>query len=141
MPGLIDNHNHIVLLGLRPGYDTRLETAASIADMQQLIQARAKSVPAGGFITAMGGWNAAQLKEKRLPTLQELDTAEPNHPVIVFQAFTGPAATNSLGRTFFMSKRVADQRHGRDRRQRSFASRARRIARRPDLRRQKARQL
>ena len=107
VPGLIDNHNHIVLLGLRPGYDTRLETAASIADMQQLIQARAKSVPAGGFITAMGGWNAAQLKEKRLPTLQELDTAEPNHPVIVFQAFTGPAATNSLGRTFFMSKRVA----------------------------------
>src|SRR5579859_5416960 len=28
VPGLIDNHNHIVLLGLRPGYDTRLETAA-----------------------------------------------------------------------------------------------------------------
>ena len=31
VPGLIDNHNHIVLLGIRPGYDTRLETAASIA--------------------------------------------------------------------------------------------------------------
>jgi predicted amidohydrolase YtcJ len=107
VPGLIDNHNHIVLLGLRPGYDTRLETAASIADMQQLIQTRAKSVPAGGFITAMGGWNAAQLKEKRLPTLQELDTAEPSHPVIVFQAFTGPAATNTLGKAFFTSKRVA----------------------------------
>src|SRR5271169_4373348 len=70
VPGLIDNHNHIVLLGSRPGYDTRLETAASIAGMQALIQARAKTVPAGGFITAMGGWNAAQLKEKRLPTLQ-----------------------------------------------------------------------
>ncbi len=107
VPGLIDNHNHIVLLGLRPGYDTRLETASSIADMQALIQARAKSVPTGGFITAMGGWNAAQLKEKRLPTLQELDAADPNHPVVVFQAFTGPAATNSLGKTFFTAKRVA----------------------------------
>ena len=106
VPGLIDNHNHIVLLGLRPGYDTRLETASSIADMQALIQTRAKSVPAGGFITAMGGWNAAQLKEKRLPTLQELDAADATHPVVVFQAFTGPAATNSLGRTFFLSKRV-----------------------------------
>jgi predicted amidohydrolase YtcJ len=33
LPGLIDNHNHIVLLGIRPGYDTRLETAASIEDV------------------------------------------------------------------------------------------------------------
>src|SRR5215471_682534 len=107
VPGLIDNHNHIVLLGLRPGYDTRLETASSIADLQALIQARAKSVPAGAFITAMGGWNAAQFKEKRLPTLQELDAADSTHPVIVFQAFTGPAATNSRGRDFFVSKKVA----------------------------------
>ena len=27
VPGLVDNHNHIVLLGLRPGHDLRLETA------------------------------------------------------------------------------------------------------------------
>src|SRR5687768_16204755 len=27
VPGLIDNHNHIVLLGLRPGHDTRIESA------------------------------------------------------------------------------------------------------------------
>src|SRR4051812_39995788 len=60
VPGLVDNHNHIVLLGIRPGYDTRLETAGSIADVQELIKARAKTVPAGAFITAMGGWNAAQ---------------------------------------------------------------------------------
>jgi predicted amidohydrolase YtcJ len=72
VPGLIDNHNHIVLLGLRPGYDTRLETAASIKDVQAAIAERAKSVPAGKFITAMGGWNPAQFAEKRLPTLAEL---------------------------------------------------------------------
>src|SRR6201989_2922482 len=54
VPGLVDNHNHIVLLGLRPGYDTRLETAASIADAQAMLRARAKTVPAGGFVTAMG---------------------------------------------------------------------------------------
>ena len=28
IPGLVDNHNHFLLLGLRPGHDTRLETAA-----------------------------------------------------------------------------------------------------------------
>jgi predicted amidohydrolase YtcJ len=106
VPGLIDNHNHIVLLGLRPGYDTRLETAASIKDVQAAIAARAKSVPTGKFITAMGGWNQAQFAEKRLPTLEELDAAAPNHPVLVFQAFTGPAATNTSGKAFFAGKGI-----------------------------------
>ena len=79
VPGLVDNHNHIVLLGLRPGHDTRLETAASIADVQAAIKARAKTVPAGEFITAMGGWNSAKFAEKRLPTLQEMDAADSAH--------------------------------------------------------------
>lgn len=106
-PGLIDNHNHIVLLGIRPGHDTRLETAASIKDVQAMITARAKSVPAGEFITAMGGWNIAQFAEKRLPTSAELDTAAPNHPVVVYQAFTGPAAVNTRAKAFLTSKGVA----------------------------------
>ncbi|HEY4361776.1 MAG TPA: amidohydrolase family protein [Bryobacteraceae bacterium] len=107
VPGLIDNHNHIVLLGIRPGHDTRLETAASVADVQAMLKARAKTVPAGEFITAMGGWNTVQFAEKRMPTLAELDTATPDHPVLLFQAFTGPAATNSAGKKFFASKGVA----------------------------------
>ncbi len=106
VPGLIDNHNHFVLLGIRPGHDTRLETAASIADLQAIIKARAQNVPAGEFITAMGGWNQAQFVEKRLPTSAELDAADSNHPVIVYQAFTGPAATNSRGKAFFAGKGV-----------------------------------
>jgi predicted amidohydrolase YtcJ len=106
VPGLIDNHNHILLLGMRPGYDTRLETAASIKDVQAAIAERAKSVPAGKFITAMGGWNPAQFAEKRLPTLEELDAAAPDHPVLLYLAFTGPAATNSKGKAFFAGKGI-----------------------------------
>ena len=45
VPGLIDNHNHIVLLGIRPGHDTRLETAASIADVQAAIRTRVEGRP------------------------------------------------------------------------------------------------
>ncbi|HLK51508.1 MAG TPA: amidohydrolase family protein [Bryobacteraceae bacterium] len=107
VPGLIDNHNHIVLLGIRPGYDTRLETAGSIAVVQELIRSRARTVPPGGFITAMGGWNPAQFAEKRLPTLAELDAASSDHPVLLFQAFTGPAATNTPGKAFFAAKGIA----------------------------------
>src|SRR5262245_38540696 len=104
VPGLIDNHNHIILLGLRPGHDTRLETASSIADVQAAIRARAQAVPPGEFITAMGGWTPAQFAEKRLPTLAELDAAAPSHPALVFNSFTGPATTNTLGAAFFVSK-------------------------------------
>jgi predicted amidohydrolase YtcJ len=107
VPGLIDNHNHIVLLGLRPGHDARIETANSIAGIQELIAARAKTVPAGEFITSMGGWNPAQFTEKRLPTLAELDAAAPNHPVFLYLGFTGPAATNTRGKAFFTSKGIA----------------------------------
>jgi predicted amidohydrolase YtcJ len=107
VPGLIDNHNHIVALGLRPGHDTRIETATSIADVQAIISARAKEVPAGEFITAMGGWNPAQFTEKRLPTISELDAAAPNHPVFVYLGFTGPSATNSKGKAFFAPKGIA----------------------------------
>ncbi|HEY7446107.1 MAG TPA: amidohydrolase family protein [Vicinamibacterales bacterium] len=107
VPGLIDNHNHIVLLGIRPGYHTPLENAESIAELQAVLKARAKSVPAGGFITSMGGWNPAQFAEKRLPTLAELDQAVPDHPVLVYQAFAGPAATNTRGRAFLSGKGVA----------------------------------
>src|SRR5207247_1205196 len=105
--GLIDNHNHIILLGIRPGHDTRLDSAASIEQVQAAFRERARNVPAGEFLTAMGGWNQAQFAEKRLPTLAELDAAAPNHPAIVYQAFTGPAAVNSRARDFFMAKNIA----------------------------------
>jgi hypothetical protein len=107
IPGLVDNHNHFLLLGLRPGHDTRLETAASMADVQAAIRARVKTVKSGDWITAMGGWTMAQFAENRLPTLAELDAAAPSNPVLVFNSFTGPAATNTLGKSFFISKNVA----------------------------------
>jgi predicted amidohydrolase YtcJ len=107
VPGLVDNHNHFLLLGLRPGHDTRLETAASIADVQAAIRARTKTVKAGAFITAMGGWTPAQFAENRLPTLAELDAAAPNNPVLVFNSFFGPSATNTPGKTFFTSKGIS----------------------------------
>jgi predicted amidohydrolase YtcJ len=107
VPGLIDNHNHIVLLGMRPGHDVRLDWSFSIPDVQAAIRARARDVPAGQFVTAMGGWNPIQFAEKRVPTLAELDAAAPNHPVILYQGFNGPAATNTRGKMFFESHAVA----------------------------------
>ncbi|KAJ6574782.1 hypothetical protein B0H19DRAFT_846881, partial [Mycena capillaripes] len=101
IPGLIDCHNHIVLLGNRPGYHTPLENAYSIADVQETFKKRARDVPDGAFITTIGGFSPNQFSEKRLPTLSELDEALPKHPTMVSIGFFGPAVTNTLGKAFF----------------------------------------
>jgi predicted amidohydrolase YtcJ len=49
----------------------------------------------------MGGWHPNQWAEHRHPTLQELDEAVPDRPVLLYERFTGPCATNSMGKAFF----------------------------------------
>lgn len=80
VPGLIDNHNHFVLFSQRPGYDVMVETATSIAQAMALLKERAKTVPAGAWVTAIGDWTPRLFAENRLPTLAELDQAVPDHP-------------------------------------------------------------
>ena len=101
IPGFVDSHAHFTRTGTNPGYETRwVETAFSIAELQQVIADRAATVPPGGFITAAGGWNQNQLAERRLPTKAELDAAAPNHPVYL------NGRTNSLGEAFFESRGI-----------------------------------
>ena len=99
--GLVEPHIHIVSLANRPGYHTVLENTTSIREIQETLAARRKEVPAGAWITSMGGWHPNQWAEHRHPTLAELDQAVPDRPVFLFERFTGPAATNSMGKAFF----------------------------------------
>jgi predicted amidohydrolase YtcJ len=105
VPGLVEPHIHIVSLANRPGYHTILENTTSIREVQEALAARRKDVPAGGpntaWITSMGGWHPNQWAEHRHPTLAELDQAVPDRPVLLYERFTGPCATNSLGKAFF----------------------------------------
>jgi predicted amidohydrolase YtcJ len=101
IPGIIDAHNHFVNLCNRPGYHTILENAGSIREVQQTLADRRREVPAGEFITAMGGWHTNMWADKRLPTLKELDDAVSDRPVFLLQTFNGPSVTNSLGKMFF----------------------------------------
>jgi hypothetical protein len=114
VPGIIDNHNHIVLMGNRPGYHTPLENAHSIAEAQAIYAARAKQIPVDAWITTIGGFhfnhiyaNPADPTSGRFPTRTELDAAVPNNPAFMMISFGGPGATNSLGRSILMANGVA----------------------------------
>ena len=111
VPGLVEPHIHIVSLGNRPGYHTILENTTSIREVQEALAARRKPVPEGAWITSMGGWHPNQWAEHRHPTLAELDAAVPDRPVLLFERFTGPCATNSLGKAFFDAADAAPKVH------------------------------
>jgi predicted amidohydrolase YtcJ len=111
VPGLVEPHIHIVSLGNRPGYHTILENTTSIREVQEALAARRKNVPEGAWITSMGGWHPNQWAEHRHPTLAELDQAVPDRPVLLFERFTGPCATNSLGKKFFDAVDAAPKVH------------------------------
>ena len=114
VPGIIDNHNHIVLMGNRPGYHTPLENAYSIPDVQAIYAARAAGLPnRDAWITTIGGFHSNHiyadpnnLASGRFPTLQELDAAVPNNPVFMMISFTGPGATNTAGKAILESQGI-----------------------------------
>jgi predicted amidohydrolase YtcJ len=109
IPGLFDSHVHYTRAGVNPGYEARrIERAFSIAELQEAIAQRARSVPAGAFITCVGGWNHTQFAEARRPTKAELDEAAPDHAVYISATGGGTGAlTNSRGEAFFTAHGVA----------------------------------
>ena len=101
IPGIVEGHIHSVSLANRPGYHVILENTISIQEVQEALAARRPQVPDGEWITSMGGFHTNQWAEHRMPTLAELDEAVPDRPVLLYTRFTGPCATNSLGKAFF----------------------------------------
>ena len=108
IPGLIDSHCHFIRDGLNPGHEVRIiELAASIAELLGMIASRAKTVPAGEFISCVSGWNINGLAEHRLPTVAELDAAAAKNPIYISEfGGTNKAVTNTSGRAWFASKGV-----------------------------------
>ncbi len=95
IPGIIDAHNHIVLVGNRPGWHTPLEHVFTIPDAIAQLKTRSAEVPAGEFVTTVGPISAMQFQEKRLPNLMELDAI--NRPVFIVAA-QGGTRTNTQGK-------------------------------------------
>ncbi len=103
IPGLVDAHNHIVLVGNRPGWHTPLEHVFTIPDVLAELKARSADVPAGGFITTVGPISAMQFAEGRLPNLTELDAVD--RPIYL-QGAQGGTRTNSEGKAWLEARGV-----------------------------------
>jgi predicted amidohydrolase YtcJ len=103
IPGIIDAHNHIVLVGNRPGWHTPLEHVFTIPEAVAGLAARSADVPRGEFITTVGPVSAMQFVERRLPSQSELDAVD--RPVYI-QAAQGGTRTNSAGKAWLESRGV-----------------------------------
>jgi predicted amidohydrolase YtcJ len=103
IPGIIDAHNHIVLVGNRPGWHTPLEHVFTIPDAIAELKKRSAQVPMGEFITTVGPIAAMQFEERRLPNLMELDAVD--RPVFIIAA-QGGTRTNTLGKTWFEARKI-----------------------------------
>ncbi len=112
VPGLVETHLHGMDTADRVGYHVlEAESTSSIRELQEALAASRKPVPEGQWITAIGAPHPNLWAEHRYPTLNELDEAVPDRPVLIFEGFNGPAATNTSGKKFFDAADAAPPLH------------------------------
>ncbi len=87
IPGLIDSHTHAIRGGVNYNLEVRWDGADSLEEALHLLRVQAERTPEGQFIRVAGGFSEFQFKEKRLPTVAELDAVAPNHPVLVHHLY------------------------------------------------------
>ena len=75
IPGIIDAHNHIVLVGNRPGWHTALEHVFTIPDAIAALKARSRAVPSGEFITTVGPISEVGRAHEKFVTAMPIFTA------------------------------------------------------------------
>lgn len=83
IPGLNDSHSHVVREGRLYNMELRWDGVDSLERGLAMIREQAKRTPKGQWIAVIGGWSPYQFRERRLPTVVELNDAAPNTPVLV----------------------------------------------------------
>ena len=76
LPGLIDNHMHLLRYGTTWKYEVRWDGVATRKAALDLLRARTSHVTAGEWIYNLGGWAIEQFSDDAKPfTREELDKA------------------------------------------------------------------
>ena len=88
VPGLIDNHMHLLRAGTTWANEVRFDGVESRKQATDLIAARAKALPAGEWVYTIGGWSVDQFADSRSKfTREELDRLAPNNPVALQESY------------------------------------------------------
>jgi len=103
LPGLIDNHLHIIRGGLNFNMELRWDGVRSLATAMEMLRAQVAITPAPQWVRVVGGFTEHQFDEKRLPTIDELNAVAPDTPVFILhlydRAMLNAAALRVVGYT------------------------------------------
>ncbi len=103
LPGLIDNHLHIIRGGLNFNLELRWDGVRSLADAMGMLKRQVAITPAPQWVRVVGGFTEHQFHEKRLPTIEELNAVAPDTPVFILhlydRALLNGAALRAVGYT------------------------------------------
>ena len=103
LPGLIDNHLHIIRGGLSFNMELRWDGIRTLADAMEMLKRQVAVTPPPQWVRVVGGFTEHQFTEKRLPTLQELNAVAPDTPVFLLhlydRALLNAAALRAVGYT------------------------------------------
>jgi predicted amidohydrolase YtcJ len=101
IPGLNDSHMHPIRGGLNYNLELRWDGVPSLADALRMLKEQAARTPAPQWVRVIGGWTEFQFAERRMPTLDEINSAAPDTPVFVMhlydRALLNGAALRALG--------------------------------------------
>ena len=96
IPGLFDSHMHIIRGGRFYNTELRWDGVKSLKRALEMLREQAQRTPAGQWVRVVGGWNAYQFDEKRLPTLEEINEATAGTPAFILHLY-GHAYLNKAG--------------------------------------------
>ena len=103
IPGLNDSHLHVIRGGLHYLLELRWDGVPSLAMALAMLREQAGRTPSGQWVRVVGGWTGNQFRERRLPTIAELNAAAPETPVFVLHlyqsALLNRAAIEAVGFT------------------------------------------
>jgi len=103
LPGLVDNHMHIIRGGLNFNMELRWDGVRSLSDAMAMLKRQVAITPPPQWVRVVGGFTEHQFAEKRLPTIEELNAVAPDTPVFLLhlydRALLNGAALRAVGYT------------------------------------------
>jgi len=101
LPGLTDNHLHIIRGGLNFSLELRWDGVRSLSDAMAMLKRQVAVTPPPQWVRVVGGFAEHQFAEKRLPTIAELNMVAPDTPVFLLhlydRAILNGAALRAVG--------------------------------------------